>query len=78
MASSENGIPIRYEDLDTDPYLFNLLNGTFDLRTKTFRPHDPRDMLTKVANVQYDKDADCPLFKEFMDMITDGRTELAE
>lgn len=76
-AASEEGIPIRYEDLDSDPYLFNLLNGTYDLRTNNFRPHNAQDLITKVSAVNYDEQAECPKFEEFMDKVTDCRPDLA-
>ena len=35
--------------LDADPWLLNVANGTLDLRTLELRPHDPADRITKVA-----------------------------
>jgi hypothetical protein len=34
LAESEAGIPILPEELDRDPWLLNVLNGTIDLRTR--------------------------------------------
>jgi putative DNA primase/helicase len=36
-------------DLDSDPYLLNVRNGTLDLRTCELRAHDPADRITKVT-----------------------------
>lgn len=36
---------------DTDPYLINMPCGTMDLRTGSTRPHDQRDMITKITPV---------------------------
>ena len=33
-AASEKGIPVRSDDLDSDPWRFNLVNGTISLGTK--------------------------------------------
>lgn len=41
---------------DSDPWLLNIENGTLDLRTGTLRPHDPADMLTKLAPVSLSLD----------------------
>ena len=40
--------------------LFNCLNGTLDLRTGQLRPHRREDLITKMAPVAYNPDADCP------------------
>ncbi|WP_406699184.1 phage/plasmid primase, P4 family [Singulisphaera sp. Ch08] len=57
LARSEEGIAIETADLDRDPMLLNVLNGTVDLRTGTLRPHDPRDLITKLAPVAFDPTA---------------------
>ena len=44
-------------ELDADPYLINVANGTLDLRTGELKPHDPRDRITKVTRAAYDPDA---------------------
>lgn len=48
------------------PYLFNVQNGTIDLRTNTIKPHDPEDMITRIAPVTFDRDARCPEFDRFL------------
>jgi putative DNA primase/helicase len=45
---------VRSSDLDQDVFLLNLQNGTLDLRTAELRPHDRRDMITKLAPVRWD------------------------
>jgi putative DNA primase/helicase len=56
--------------LDADPWLFNVENGTIDLRTGRREKHDPRDLLTKMAPVRADRQAKCPVFKKFLKRIT--------
>ncbi|HHV62226.1 MAG TPA: hypothetical protein GXX51_06270, partial [Firmicutes bacterium] len=38
LAASEPGIPVLPEDLDRDPWLLNVMNGTLDLRTGELSP----------------------------------------
>lgn len=64
------------DDLDADPWLFNCVNGTLDLRTRTLQPHDPDDLITRLAPVRYDPDARCPLFEAFLHRIFDGDPEV--
>lgn len=76
LAQSEKGIPVDPNDLDRDPMLLNVLNGTVDLRTGRISPHDPAGLITKLAPVDFDPAADCPLFLAFLDRITVGDADL--
>lgn len=62
LAQSEPGIPVLPEELDLDPWAFNVLNGTLDLRTGELRPHRREDRITKLCPVEYDPNAECPLW----------------
>lgn len=53
MAKTEGVIAVKSEDLDADPYLFNVRNGTIDLHTGELRKHNRKDLLTKLAAVDY-------------------------
>ena len=64
------------EQLDADPYLLNVANGTVDLRTGELRPHNPRDLITKLAPITYDPDARAPQWLAFQNSITNGDTGL--
>lgn len=59
-------LAISAEDLDTDPYLLNATNGTFDLRTGVLRDHDPADLITKTAGCELDPGAEGPTFEKFL------------
>lgn len=55
--------------LNTHPWLFNVANGTIDLRTGQLRPHAREDYLTQLCPVEYHPDAKCPLWDKFIDEI---------
>ena len=57
------GVLVEHERLDADPYLFNCLNGTVDLRTGQLRPHNPDDLITMQAPVMFDAAAVAPLWQ---------------
>lgn len=42
------------QQLDVDPYLINLQNGTLNLKSGEFREHAPADLITKVCNASFD------------------------
>jgi len=69
-------LAVGVEELDADPFAFNVLNGVVDLRTGELRPHQPDDFMTKVAPVQFDPAATCPMFDAFLDRIMAGNVSL--
>lgn len=59
-------------DFDRDPWLLNLLNGTLDLQTGQLRPHDPRDLITKVSPIEHDPSARSAAWETFLrDVLPD-------
>jgi putative DNA primase/helicase len=64
------------DDLDTNPWLLNVENGTVDLKTGELLPHRKEDMITKLARVRYDNEAGCPMWKQFVREIMDYKADL--
>ena len=50
IASTLEGLVKPLAELDAKPNLLNLLNGTMELKTQTFRDHSPNDYLTFQTN----------------------------
>ena len=71
-AGADKSICVKMDAFDRDKYLFNCHNGTINLKTGEFRPHSPSDRLTKVTEVDYDPDAECPRWISFMDEVFEG------
>ena len=69
-------LPISTDDLDRDPDLLNVANGTLDLRTGELRRHDRDDWLTRLAPVAFDGDAECPLWEAFLHRVMGGNQAL--
>jgi len=67
---------IGADDLDRNPWLLNVHNGTIDVLTGEFREHLQEDLITKLANADYDSTADCPLWKQFIREIMNYKPEL--
>jgi putative DNA primase/helicase len=76
LARSEPTIPVLPEQMDADPYLFNVANGTLNLRTGEL--HKPRreDLLTKLAPVEFVPEAQCPTWIAFLNKVMDGKADL--
>jgi P4 family phage/plasmid primase-like protien len=62
IARSDRRLAIRPSDLNRDGWLLNCLNGTLDLRCGELRPHDPADLISKLAPVPYDPAASSKLW----------------
>jgi putative DNA primase/helicase len=69
-------IHIALKDFDSDPLLFNCLNGTIDLRTGELRPHRREDLITKIVGLNYSKDAKCETWLRFLSEIFNGDEKL--
>jgi len=78
LAESEQPIPISVDSLDREPWLFNVQNGTINLRTGELQPHRREDFLTKLAAIEYPTEpgVDAVLWLDFLNRIFDGDGEL--
>lgn len=66
LARAEPPLPIAHEVLDSNPWLFNVANGTIDLRTGELRQHERTDFITKLAPVVYAASATAPTWDAFL------------
>ncbi|MEC3756577.1 phage/plasmid primase, P4 family [Bacillus halotolerans] len=62
-------VAVRKQELDSHKYLFNCENGVIDLKTGELLSHDRDFLFTKISSVAYQKDADCPNWKAFLESI---------
>lgn len=67
LAGTEPGIPVEPEQLDQDPWLLNVQNGTLDLRTGALRPATREDYITRLIRVPYDPAAACPMWEAYLE-----------
>ena len=78
LASTEIEMSLLSHRMDADPWLFNVANGTIDLRTGKLSNHDRTDYITKVSPVNYDPDAKCPLWDEFLSYAMEEDQEVVD
>jgi putative DNA primase/helicase len=76
LARSEPGISVTSEELDANPWLLNGVNGTIDLNTSKLREHRREDLITQLAPVVFDPDAQCPVWDKFLLRIMDDNAGL--
>ena len=77
VEDAKSVYPIRMSAFDSNEYLFNLENGTLDLHTLEFHEHDPKDFITKISHINYDPEATCPRWNQFIDEVMVGRKNVA-
>lgn len=76
LVRSEPGVLARITDFDRDPLLFNVENGTIDLRTGELQEHRREDLMTMMAPVRFDPDAGFDLWDAFLWRILNQDDEL--
>jgi len=76
LSQSECDVPITANELDSNPMVLNVSNGTLDLETGVLREHRRGDLITKLAPITYDPSATCPQWLKFLDRIFDGDQDL--
>jgi putative DNA primase/helicase len=76
VAMAKSDLAIGQEELDTDPWLLNVENGTINLQTGELREHRREDFITKLAPVAFDLAAKCHLWERFLHTIFAANEEL--
>jgi putative DNA primase/helicase len=76
LAAKERAVVSLIKDYDQDQWLFNVQNGTIEVKTQTLRLHRPEDKMTKMSPATYDANASCPLFDKFILEAMNGDREM--
>lgn len=64
LARGADGITVHHDDLDANPWILNVANGTINLRNGELLPHEPADLCTLQAPVSFNPDATAPLWNK--------------
>lgn len=74
MKDAINNLIISATEFDSNPYLLNCKNGTYDLQTGKWHEHSPADLLTMMTNFSYRPwgRIKCPRWEQFIDDIMQG------
>lgn len=72
IKDSRDKMCINKADFDKNLDLFNCQNGTLNLETLEFTQHNPDELLSKISNVVYNPEANCPKFEEFINQVMCG------
>ena len=78
MAKSMIPIASTIDKFDYNPMLLGCKNGVIDLKAGDFRDGNPVDMISLNTNIDYDVQAQCPRWKQFLDEIFQDNFELID
>lgn len=65
-AATLTGWRAADRDLNRNPMLVNVRNGVYDLEAGELRPHDPALLQTVQRPFEYDAEATCPRWRQFL------------
>lgn len=77
LAEAEAGMPLALDELDTDPWKLNCLNGTVDLQSGELGPHRREDLITKLAPVEYRPGTRSEVWERHVRFASGGDEEFA-
>ena len=78
VESAKRMVPVHPLEFDMDPYRFNVLNGTINLKTGRLGSHRRQHRITKRADVIFDPAARCPSWLGFLNDIYKGNENLID
>lgn len=78
LAEANPRVIVHLKQLDTDPWLLGVDNGTLDLRTGQLVETSAEAYVTRGMETAFDPLATCPLWEAFIERVTRGHDGLAE
>ena len=78
LKLSKYALLIEYSELNTNPWLFNVQNGTLDLRSGNLQPHNSLDLITFISPVTFDAHAQCPTWEKFLSEVFSGDLDMVK
>ena len=75
MAARDERVVVSAADLDRDPWLFGVANGTIDLRTGLLREASRDEFVTQRSHIAFDPTARAPRWRQFINEVTGKPTQ---
>lgn len=73
LTQTEPEIAVSINQFDSEPWLLPVANGVVDLATESFRDVSELDYFLNVAPVNYDSNAQCPNWLDFLELVQPRR-----
>jgi len=81
IENARSEVAIAAKELAPDPYLLCVENGTINLKTGKLQPHNPKDLITLMAQVEFDPEATDARWEEVLDRFVrpdEGKEEFLQ
>ncbi len=78
VARSEKPLIVTLKELNADPWLLSVANGTLDLRTGVLREHRQGDLITKVCPTEFVPEAKYAEWDNFLEFASRGDSDVRE
>lgn len=72
LKDSKNAMFISQIEFDKNKNLFNVQNGTLNVKTFQFTSHNGADLLSSIANTEYNSNSICERWEQFIDEVMEG------
>lgn len=76
LSTADPDVMVAPTDLDKDPNLFNLQNGTLNLTTLELQEFKKTDLITKIGGVSHRTEAECPKWTDHVSMMFAGDADM--
>jgi putative DNA primase/helicase len=76
QAESMPEIGVTPDKFNRNLFLLNCANGTLDLKTGSLLKHEPNNLISKISEVSFDPDAECPMWLSFLDRVMSGNADM--
>ena len=76
IARADKRVSVSTKDLDSNPMMLNVLNGTLDLHSGKLLKARREDLITRMVPIPFDIDAEAPRWHRFLDEILPAEIQL--
>lgn len=78
LAATDEAVIAHTDELDSDPLLLNVANGTLHLHAGEIQDAEREHLITKQIPIEFNHHAKAPTWLAFLERITDGQVELID
>lgn len=76
LAQVDRAIAVQHDQLDRAKLSLTVKNGQLNLKTGRLNSHSVKNLNTRSTDIEWDAEAECPRWLEFLNEVMDGNQEL--
>lgn len=78
LSIAAPGMTVLDRDFDNDNHIINCQNGILNIDTLTLMIHNRNEYCSRIAGVEYNPEATCPMWEKHIETVFDGDKDLIE